>query len=80
MRFGLLQKPHGNSGVEMARQSKPRQLVIKAGPTEGRTDKERALPSLHTKHYQTISGIVQTSIFPPKSHNTTGSRSLPSIT
>lgn len=59
MRFGLLllQTPHGNSGVEIARQSKPSQLAIKAGPREGTTDKERALPSLQTRHNQTVSDI-----------------------
>lgn len=57
MRFGLLQTPYGNSGVEIARQSKPSQLAIKAGFTEGTTDKERALLSLGTKHNQTVPGI-----------------------
>lgn len=67
MRFGLLQTPHENSSVEIARQSKPSQLAIKAGFTEGTTDKERALLSLGTKHNQTAAGIVQTSVFPPVS-------------
>lgn len=65
IRFGLLQTPHGNSGVETARQSKPSQLAMEAGSTEGITGKERVLPSLDTKHNQTVPGIVQIPVSPP---------------
>lgn len=78
MHFGLLQTPHGNGGVETARQSKPSQLAVEAGSTEGTTGWERALPSPDTKHNQTVAGIVQISVSPPKSYNTSGSRSPPS--
>lgn len=76
MCLGLLQTPHGNSGAETARHS---QLAVKAGSTEDISDKERALSSLDTNHNQIVSGTAQTLIFPLKSHNTIGRRSLPSI-
>lgn len=78
MCFGLLQTRHGNSGVETAGQSKPSQPALNAGST-GAIDKERALPSLDTKYNQTVSGIVQTSIFPPESHNRSASVFLQSL-
>lgn len=77
MCLGRLQTPHGNSGAETARHS---QLVVKAGSTEEISDKERALPSIDTNHNQTGSGTAQTLVFPLKSHNTIGRKSLPSIT
>lgn len=76
MHLGLLQTPHGNSGAETARH---RQLAVKPGSTEEILDKERALSSPYTNHNQTISDTAHTLIFPLKSHNTTDSKSLPSI-